>query len=414
METLITYLDLLSHHTSLIDKIPNSIKHYLKKTKKSRGGGNNNNGVNNDGKDDIDNDDNINHSNNKRYKALKELLNGAKNNLKNNKLQFDIDRDMMNSLGIEMRLEKELRRPCGQQFGIPIERITGTVKFPDYQARIPQILVKLKDFLKAKGGLDSIGIFRLQPDGKEFPVVKRALNANDTQTRVDYINCIANAIKVWYRDLPIKILNPIPMKKVITCSSIEEADQIIKNDMPEPYKSLFEWLLDLTVDVVNTQNINKMDEKNMAVVLCPNLYESDMNSPDALQFSQSLLRFTEFAIRSRVKYRINNPIRPANDMPFIKAGLTPGIDRLESRHGSHVPIISNDNESDEDDNGENINAKEGNFNAGFVGAAYGAQRFRGNSLLQLNNDENNNNNSRQKRFITITIYIKYYISCSSW
>ena len=293
-DVLIKYLEVLSEHTSLIDRIPFT---------------------------DIDR-----FSKNKKYTIiLKELKNKAKSNLSDNRMQCDLHREMLNALSAELRMEKELRRQCGYQFGIPVERVRGTIKFPDYESRIPQVLVRLKDYLRTKKGFETVGIFRLQPNGDEFKILRQKLNRNDDDYRVDDINCIANAIKVWYRDLPIKVLNPVPVDMVSNCKSSEEAIKIISH-IPEPYRSLFEWILDLAVDVVAEVKVNRMDARNMAVVLCPNLYESTDTSPAALTFSESLLKFTEYAIQARVKFRKTHPYRPADDMPYIKMGVAPGSD----------------------------------------------------------------------------------------
>lgn len=275
-DVLIKYLEVLSEHTSLIDRIPFT---------------------------DIDR-----FSKNKKYTIiLKELKNKAKSNLSDNRMQCDLHREMLNALSAELRMEKELRRQCGYQFGIPVERVRGTIKFPDYESRIPQVLVRLKDYLRTKKGFETVGIFRLQPNGDEFKILRQKLNRNDDDYRVDDINCIANAIKVWYRDLPIKVLNPVPVDMVSNCKSSEEAIKIISH-IPEPYRSLFEWILDLAVDVVAEVKVNRMDARNMAVVLCPNLYESTDTSPAALTFSESLLKFTEYAIQARVKFRKHTSI----------------------------------------------------------------------------------------------------------
>ena len=101
------------------------------------------------------------------------------------------------------------------------------------------------------------------------------------------------------------------------CNNKDDAKFIIQNAVQEPYKSVFEWLLDLAYLVVKDVKSNRMDAKNMAVVFCPNLYESpDINSPDALALSQNLLKFTEFAIRYRIDFRDNNPIGDPEERPY--------------------------------------------------------------------------------------------------
>ena len=51
-------------------------------------------------------------------------------NLRQSKQQIEIDRVMMTSLAREMRLEKELRRGYGAQFGIVTQRVRGTLQCP--------------------------------------------------------------------------------------------------------------------------------------------------------------------------------------------------------------------------------------------------------------------------------------------
>lgn len=77
-----------------------------------------------------------------------------------------------------------------------MERVRGTVRCPDYESRVPQVLMKLRNLLETRGGMKTVGIFRIQPNAEEFPAVKHALNCNDFEFRIRDIHCIANAIKV--------------------------------------------------------------------------------------------------------------------------------------------------------------------------------------------------------------------------
>ncbi|ETO21352.1 rac GTPase activating protein, partial [Reticulomyxa filosa] len=126
---------------------------------------------------------------------------------------------------------------------------------------------------------------------------------------------------VWFRDLPVKVLHNVSTDKIEKCNKIEDTSDVIQQCLVEPHKSMFEWLLDLAVDVCEHKDANRMDAKNMAILLCPNLFDTnEMPSSQALSFSQSLLRFTEMAIKWRIEYRKTHPFRPADDVPFMKAG----------------------------------------------------------------------------------------------
>ena len=92
----------------------------------------------------------------KGSKDLESLLADSDANLEQNNRQLEIDSEMEKALTPDLRMEKELRTQIGQQFGVPIERIRGTLKFPDYEARIPAVLCRLKDYLKTKNGFDVV------------------------------------------------------------------------------------------------------------------------------------------------------------------------------------------------------------------------------------------------------------------
>eukprot|EP01084_Bolivina_argentea_P059716 109076_1 len=110
----------------------------------------------------------------KKYAAtFTRLENEASLNLRGNKFQYDIDKKMVASLSWRERAEKQLRLQCGQQFGIPLESVRGTIKFVEYNARIPRILINLRNYLKAKGGFEKQEIFRFAADATKFSSLKR-------------------------------------------------------------------------------------------------------------------------------------------------------------------------------------------------------------------------------------------------
>ncbi|ETO05925.1 hypothetical protein RFI_31473 [Reticulomyxa filosa] len=303
--------------------------------------------------------------------------------------------------GCKVRMEKELRRSVGCQFGVPIERLRGSVQYPDYESRIPQILVRLREHLKEKEGLKREGVFRLQPDGKQFPIVKQMLDSNVPTLDMDH-DCTANAIKVWFRDLPVKVLNPMPLDKIEKPSKLEDMAQTIREFLPEPYRSVFEWLLDVAVEVCEFKELNRMDARNIAVVLCPNLYDtSHMASPQALAFSQSLLKFMELAVKWRIEYRKTHPFRPADDLPLSKPEpLSP----VQDIHQLEAVIVEEDEEDEEDDeeqayqDDDEEKAKEKDKEK--------EQQSHANANVHVNIDNSNsNNNAIEEKEPPVTIII---------
>ena len=104
----------------------------------------------------------------------------------------------------------------------------------------------------------------------------------------------------------------------------------------------------------------KVPQNLLGNLIETNLYESNDTSPAALTFSESLLKFTEYAIQARVKFRKTHPYRPADDMPYIKMGIAPGtdlppelqakMDRLKSQKSAAARLNDDDRERDDSKN----------------------------------------------------------------
>jgi len=178
--------------------------------------------------------------------------------------------------------ERQLHR----QFGLgplAVERM----EVPGYTSRIPLVLLQMKRYLFENGGLQTEGIFRLAPDHNECARVKKKLDAACFE-RCEDINVIANLIKVWFREMPTKLLTGIDPKRIQDCKNQEDALKIVST-LKEPSQSILLWLLDALAIVSQYQYINKMSPQNLAIVMAPNLFSADHLSPmEGLLFSQKV------------------------------------------------------------------------------------------------------------------------------
>merc|ERR1712228_469151 len=177
----------------------------------------------------------------------------------------------------------------------------------EYNSRIPIILTNLRNYLKSKGGFKTKEIFRFHADTTQFKKFKQDLNANNQNAKTSDMHSVANAIKAFYHDLPVKVLNNLNIEVLQEVESPDDVENVIKL-IKEPYRSLFEWLLDLCVDIVAKANTksNKMTHRSMAVVLCPSLYNACNATPKILR---SVMEFTDFGIQWRSKYRKKYPAK---------------------------------------------------------------------------------------------------------
>ena len=128
----------------------------------------------------------------------------------------------------------------------------------------------------------------------------------------------------WVSDRNVRGLDwfgwQLPQRVIEECHEAEKIKEVIEN-MPDPYRSVYEWILDLCVEVVNNK-VNKMDSKNMSIVLSPNLYQLEseasgaadaMPSPAAFMFTESLQKFTQACINWRVNFRTVKPVSVVTD-----------------------------------------------------------------------------------------------------
>lgn len=194
-----------------------------------------------------------------------------------------------------------------QQFGVPLEVVPKRRVSP-YSARIPAVLEMMKQYLIENGGLEIEGIFRLAPDKDECQEVKQQINSGSFLDCED-LNILANLIKVWFRELPTGLFNSFTEKQILRVNATACMEDIIDvvESAEEPHRSLTYWLLDLMIQVVENEKVNKMSAKNMAIVLSPNLYSIESANPmAALTMSQTVATFTQQLLTARLKTRINS------------------------------------------------------------------------------------------------------------
>eukprot|EP00697_Spironema_sp_BW2_P000955 gnl/Spiro4/11307_TR5966_c0_g1_i1.p1 gnl/Spiro4/11307_TR5966_c0_g1~~gnl/Spiro4/11307_TR5966_c0_g1_i1.p1 ORF type:complete len:627 (+),score=115.50 gnl/Spiro4/11307_TR5966_c0_g1_i1:141-1883(+) len=164
-------------------------------------------------------------------------------------------------LATNMRTEPSL-------FGVDLDP-ASFVPDPHNSLPVPQVLVTLKEHFIAGGGLLSEGVFRVQASTSEVAAAKSQLNRG-IFTGCSDVHTVANLIKIWFRELPDKLLNPVyqSMDHTDDYTSCYNAYQ----SLPDPNRDLLAWLLDLLAEVAAHEASNKMNVKNLAVILAPNLF----------------------------------------------------------------------------------------------------------------------------------------------
>jgi hypothetical protein len=193
-------------------------------------------------------------------------------------------------------LPSEWQKVLAKQFGVDPKHIPCT-KLPEYPARIPTVLITLRDALRDADGFRETGIFRLAPSADENDMVKSAIDDGSFAFSDTNVNVYANLIKVWFRDLPKPLLG-VADPDAVECAETEKQVVDIISKFPEPNKSIFLWLCDLCVEVATYEKENKMSPKNLAIVIGPNLFDASTfdNPMRAMTFSAKIADFFEKSI----------------------------------------------------------------------------------------------------------------------
>ncbi len=88
---------------------------------------------------------------------------------------------------------------------------------------------------------------------------------------------VANLIIEWYKQLPMPIINnnTINTKEIKLIKNIQMAGEYIENKMNKQYQTYFKWLLDLMINIIINEKINKMSIKNICDVMDKNLCQNE-------------------------------------------------------------------------------------------------------------------------------------------
>ncbi|KAL8513487.1 hypothetical protein ACS0TY_012813 [Phlomoides rotata] len=165
---------------------------------------------------------------------------------------------------------------------------------------VPTILILLQEKLYALGGLEAEGIFRINPDNSKEEHVKEQLNKGIVADEID-VHCLASLIKSWFRELPSGVLDGLSPEQVLQCVTEEESVELVKKLKPTEGCLLW-WAIDLMADVVEHQESNKMNARNIAMIFAPNM--TKMSDPlTALMHAVQVTNLLKRLIVKRVRER---------------------------------------------------------------------------------------------------------------
>ncbi|XP_020171420.1 rho GTPase-activating protein 5 [Aegilops tauschii subsp. strangulata] len=214
-------------------------------------------------------------------------------------------------LPVEFEVEMPPRVPSASAsvFGVSAESMQCT--YDGKGNSVPTILLLMQERLYAQGGLKAEGIFRINPENDQEEHVRDQLNKGVVPEDID-VHCLASLIKAWFRELPEGVLDSLSPEQVLQCNSEEEFLELVTLLRPTP-AALLNWAVELMADVVEEEELNKMNARNIAMVFAPNM--TQMSDPlTALMHAVQVMNFLKTLILRTLRER--DDVAPGDYTPY--------------------------------------------------------------------------------------------------
>ncbi|XP_047155942.1 rho GTPase-activating protein 2-like [Vigna umbellata] len=182
---------------------------------------------------------------------------------------------------------------------------------------VPTILLLMQDRLYSQRGLKAEGIFRINPENSQEEHVRDQLNRGIVPDDID-VHCLAGLIKAWFRELPSGVLDGLSPEQVLQCNTEEESVDLVKQLKPTE-SALLSWAIDLMADVVEEEEFNKMNARNIAMVFAPNM--TQMSDPlTALMHAVQVMNLLKTLIMKTLREREETTPGGYSPMSFHSSG----------------------------------------------------------------------------------------------
>ena len=140
-----------------------------------------------------------------------------------------------------------------------------------YGEDVPSVLVMLWcGIVHAKGGLATEGLFRLAGDQKQCDLAEKSM-AKGTLPKNTEPAALAHLIKAFLRKLPTGLLGKLPSDVITECNSDAACGRLMAALEP-PERAVLCWLIRVVCETAEHVDMNKMDVRNLTLVLAPNLF----------------------------------------------------------------------------------------------------------------------------------------------
>ncbi|XP_075642643.1 rho GTPase-activating protein 2 [Castanea sativa] len=257
-------------------------------------------------------------------------------------------------LGLPVEFEVEIpgRVPSASAsvFGVSAESMQCS--YDSKGNSVPTILLLMQERLYSQEGLKAEGIFRINPENSKEEHVRDQLNRGIVPDNID-VHCLAGLIKAWFRELPSGVLDGLSPEQVLQCNTEEESVELVSQLKPTD-AALLNWAVDLMADVVEEEESNKMNARNIAMVFAPNM--TQMSDPlTALMHAVQVMNLLKTLIMRTLREREESATGAYSPMSSRSSNQQTDEDfdsqqEMDISCESRGPLSDCDDDDDDDDN----------------------------------------------------------------
>lgn len=172
-----------------------------------------------------------------------------------------------------------------------------------YDAKIPNALIQIKQYLVAINAFSTEGIFRISAQKQDADDILNSVmvGAKPRAALCTNVHALCSAIKLFFRRLSPTLLPRSLFRAPST-------PQHLLSQLDEPNKSWLVWLLDVCVLAEAQSASSRMNAHNLGIVLAPNLVEgSAVGNGDPLKelkVARTVADWLAAAIRARAEHTV--------------------------------------------------------------------------------------------------------------
>nr|XP_043621644.1 rho GTPase-activating protein 2-like [Erigeron canadensis] len=249
-------------------------------------------------------------------------------------------------LPVEFQVEIPCRVPSASVsvFGVSAESMQ--LSYDPRGNSVPTILLLMQERLYAQGGLKAEGIFRINAENSKEEEVRDQLNRGNVPEDIE-VHCLAGLIKAWFRELPCGVLDGLSAEEVLQCNTEEECAELVKH-LNKTEAALLNWAVDLMSDVVEHEESNKMNARNIAMVFAPNM--TQMSDPlTALMHAVQVMNLLKTLITKTLREREEAATTDGGYSPMSYRSDESQEEMETSGELRRQPSSEDDNDEDEDE-----------------------------------------------------------------